>query len=141
MSEAVSLDIRSVGADHCLGGFRTQVEQAPRNPLNSFDQVFTCPSLENKTGGSCPQSFQNVTVLGKHGEDEDTRPRRYTDDLARGIQAVELGHGDVQQSNLRLQSRRQLYGLKPVGGLADYLETFSLQKNPKSFPHQIVIVG
>ena len=45
-----------------------------------------------------------MILIGVHGQDQDTRVGNQLCDLARRFQAVELGHGDVHEHNIRAQS-------------------------------------
>ena len=66
-------------------------------------------------------------------------PRR---DLAGGLDAVEVGHADVHQHDLGMQSPRCLDGLCAVARFCDHLEVrFGVQDDPEASADKLLIVG
>ena len=61
---------------------------------------------------------------------------------AQGLQPGMLGHGQIQQQDVRLQLPRQFHRLGPVGSLAQNLEVLlGFQQAPQAVPEDGVVVG
>jgi hypothetical protein len=62
--------------------------------------------------------------------------------VARGLEAVELGHPDVHQHQVRRELARALQRRAPVGGFADHLEVgLRVEDHPQAAAHERLIVG
>jgi hypothetical protein len=62
-------------------------------------------------------------------------------ELASRIDAIEKGHADVQDGDVRMQTGQQPDDLLAVGGFAYYLEPLEFQKRFQSLTNKGVIVG
>ena len=61
--------------------------------------------------------------------------------LARGLYAIESGHGHIHHDHARMQLLRQLDGFLAVGGFAHHgYVRIVLQHAPEALAHQPVIV-
>ena len=83
---------------------------------------------------------QVVGVIG--GEDDDLRFRTILGDLPCRGDAVEAGHLDVEQRDMRLPAPRRLHGLGAVRRLRDDLEIrLERQHGGEGAPDQRLILG
>src|SRR5688572_13776605 len=57
-----------------------------------------------------------------------------------GVDAVQLGHGNVHDDHVRAQLERELDTLTTVLGLPDHAEAGLLQDCPEAVAHQTVVV-
>ena len=74
-------------------------------------------------------------------EDEDLRLGQAVADVAGGAQAVEVGHGEIHQDDVRTFLLREKKGLLAVGRRADHLDSLlHLQSVPEAVPEQPLIV-
>ena len=77
-----------------------------------------------------------------HRKDQNLRAGIVFEHLARGLKAVQRGHADVQNGDVRLDLLRFFYGFTPVARFRRYLPTgLSLENAAQSFPHDFVVVG
>ena len=66
------------------------------------------------------EGAEDVGFVGVHGEDEDTDIRKVLDGLAGRLDAIEVGHRNVHDQNVRQLLLHQLERLATVGGFADH---------------------
>ena len=63
-------------------------------------------------------------------------------DAAGGLDAVEAGHLDVHQHDVRLHAAREPHGRGAVRGVADDLHVvLGVEQGPEPGPHQRLVVG
>src|SRR5258708_27080708 len=84
-----------------------------------------------------------VDVLGTqiHGEDQHARLRTFLDDAPRRLHAVELGHCDVHDDDVRAQTQRLGDRVAAVTRDPDHLQVAHFEQGPKTVADDRVIVG
>ena len=86
--------------------------------------------------------FADVFVFFVRREDEYLRLGTALHDLARGFDAVEKRHGDVQQHDVGSQFFRHLHGFASMFGFANHFNiALCFEEKPKAFPHHRVVVN
>jgi hypothetical protein len=97
--------------------------------------------LEQVADGARLQGVGHPLTLGERGEDDDLGVRPLGEDLPRRLGAVEQGHREVHQDQVRLQLPSQLDGFAPVAGLGHHLELgVGGQQRRQAGSHELVIV-
>ena len=88
------------------------------------------------------QRLHNMLGTGMHGEDEHPHPGRLLREFARGIDAVEFRHRDIENGDLRAVLARQLHRLASVrrGGDNRDIGIF-FQQFDQPLAHQGVIIS
>ena len=79
-------------------------------------------------------------LVGVHREHDDADVGHVLFDLAGGLHAVHLGHGDVHQDDVGLEVLGQADGLLAVAGLADDVEALVGHRTVKTFTQHPVVV-
>jgi hypothetical protein len=85
---------------------------------------------------------EDRVVVLEHRQHEHPDVGAARDDLARRLDAVQLGHLDVHHDDVGLQLLRHGHGLGAVDGLADHLdELVGRQQRAQPSPEDGVVVG
>ena len=106
------------------------------------DELLRRGALEQEAAGAGPDRVVDVVVEVEGCEHEDLRAGIAAEQVARGLEPVELGHPDVHQHEVRRELARALQRLAPVGGLADHLEVgLRVEDHPQAAAHERLIVG
>ena len=102
-------------------------------PAGLLEQVAAHPRFEG---------LKYVLRGRMHGKHHDAHVRLLGQDLARRLHPVELGHGNVENGDARLELQRLRQGLPAVGRGADDLEVrLRGEMGNQPVPHDRVIVG
>ena len=98
--------------------------------------------FEDVASRANPQRLEQVIRIFGKGHDQDADAWQLFFDRPRCHEAIDVGHADVHEHQVRLQPARQLDGFAPGGGLADHFEVrLGLEHRPESKPRQLVIIG
>ena len=88
------------------------------------------------------QRGDDAGVVGERGEDHDRHVRMLTGKPARGLDAVEHRHVQVEQDRVGTGLADDLQGLLAVGGRTDHLYVGQqVEQHDESFPHARLVVG
>jgi hypothetical protein len=79
--------------------------------------------------------------MGMHAQHDHAHLWVMPNGLGRDFDAVELGHGDVQDGEVWLKFLTKLQGLSPITCLAHNVNTrLVLEQRPQAAPDNIVII-
>ena len=98
--------------------------------------------FEEIAGSSEGPGLLDVGVLGVGREDEDFGVGRVLENLAGGFQAIDQGHGNVHDHNIRAEFAREGDGLAAVLGFSNNLNIrFGFQENFEALPDIGMVFG
>ena len=108
---------------------------------HGLDQVLGVASLQDVAAGPAADRLDDELAVVVGGEHDHADLGVVVAQLAGRLQAVHLGHPDVDQRDVRVLGPDQLQELLAVGGLADDLDAVGhVEVAPKPLPHQRVVV-
>ncbi len=88
------------------------------------------------------ERLEQVALVVVHRKDQDRDLGRLLADLARGLQAGELGHLHVEDREVGALADREVAGLGAVGGLADDLDVrLALEQHANARADDSVVIG
>ena len=108
--------------DHALGHRGRQQRVTGRDGAQRGDQLLRRIVLEDEAAGARLERLVDVLVEVEGGEDEDAGRRVGGEDVAGGLDAVELRHADVHEHHRRAEAGGLLDGLDAVGGFGDHVD-------------------
>src|SRR6266851_3952773 len=127
---------------HQLRNSRGEERLVLAHRLDGREQQPPRVRLEHVPSRPRPQHLPDHLFRLEDREDEHLGPRRGLDDLARGLEPVQLGHADVQHDHVGLQRDGLLHRLSAVGRLAHHFQAaLSLEQRAQPFAHHLMIVG
>ena len=100
--------------------------------------------LQQEAARACPEGAEDVLVESEIRQDDDSHAVQslIRDDLPGGLDAVDRGHLDVHQRDIRAVLRGERHRLLPVGCLGDHLNVvFGLKQGPDAAADQRLVVG
>ena len=97
-------------------------------------------ALEQVARGASPDRGEQVLLGARGGEDDDLALRRRLADPRQRAEAVEPGHRQVEQHELRLQGPGELDRLFAVRGLAHDREVVLAEERGERFPRDGMVV-
>ena len=89
-----------------LGDFRGKKRLVPSERFNRFHQKMVRFGFRDEALYSGFERVPNQVVALMRGEHEDLRARQFSFDLDGGIEAIELGHGHVENDDVGLEFTR-----------------------------------
>jgi hypothetical protein len=126
--------------DQPLGDRRRQQRLAGGHDADARRELLGRHVLEQEAAGAGAQRLVDVLVEVERGEHEDAGRRvpARGDHLARGLDAVELGHADVHEHDVGLEPARGVDRLAAVGRLADDVEVLLgvVSNGPRRHPRR-----
>jgi hypothetical protein len=97
---------------------------------NLWDELVRCGGfLQQVAARAGLEGAKHITFVGVHTQDDDRDSGLPGTDLARSLDAIHVGHGDIQHGNVRFEGLREGHRLPPIAGLADHLEVLLFLKN------------
>src|SRR6266571_3458963 len=120
---------------------RAHVETAARHLLDGLSEVLARLGLEHEPPHPRLDRVRHQALLLKGREHHDLGSRARLDDLARGIDAVQERHHDVEHGDVRLMLPRQLDRRPAIGSLGYDLEAVPLEQGTHALSEHDVIVG
>ena len=92
--------------------------------------------------GTGLEGAEDVLGVGVHRKDDDLRIRRTLADHSSGLDAVELGHGDVHEHHIWLEPGNLAGGIIAARGLAHDLDpALRLEQHAQAVTDHCVVVG
>ncbi|MNN72320.1 hypothetical protein D3C81_1883470 [compost metagenome] len=86
--------------------------------------------LAQVAGSAGLHAAHGIELRGLGGQHQDSDRQAQGADPADDLQAVQLGHGDVQQHQVGHVLARQLHGIGTVARLGHHGKLFLLQQHP-----------
>ena len=109
---------------------------------DGLDQLVVGAVLEQVAHGPGLEHPGHEALVGVHGQGDDPAAQLLADDMARGVHAVQVVHGDVHDDDVGAQLLGQADGFAAVLGLGDHLQAlFLLQQGAQAVAHDLVVVG
>jgi hypothetical protein len=109
---------------------------------HGLSELFRRQVLEQEPARACPQGQVDVLIQVEGREDDDPGGREagIGEDKAGRLDAVQIGHADVHEDDIRDEPLCERDGLGSAAGLADDLDAgLTLKDEPESSPdHEIV---
>jgi len=91
---------------------------------NGLDEFVGGNVFEQIANSAGPQAIEDQLVVIESGDDDDPCGRVGGQQAARGGNAIERGHAQVHQDDVRLESVGRGQRLQAIAGLADNLQIF-----------------
>ena len=113
LADLVDDDAHDIGA---------QVDLPGRHLADRPRKLVERAVLEHITAGAGVEHRQHHAAVVVHRQAQRSHGGRLVADAAHRFQAIEPGHRDIDDGDIRLQLARQLHGLQAVVGLADDLD-------------------
>src|SRR6266550_3000262 len=132
--------LRGARVHDCLGGTGADVEPATAYFLYSVYQVVGALTLLDKPPHPDLESLPHEAGVVDAGEQDHGTCGGDARDLARGVDAIEHRHGDVQNGDVGGESLHRIDRGAPIGEVGDDLQAAALQQGFQRLPqHQMVI--
>ena len=107
--------------DHRARHRRSEQRGAACDDADRVEQLLGRRVLEHEAAGTGAQRVEHVLVQAERREHQHPHVvAQRRDDAARGLDAVELGHADVEHGDVRLAGPRGIDGLQAVSRLRDH---------------------
>ena len=107
-----------------------------------MDQIVGGGLLDQVARGASLGELMHVFVVTVGREDEHFAGQALLDDLARGLEPVQLRHGDIHDDDIRGELLRHVDGLAAIFGLADHFDVgFGGKEGTDSLAHDRMVVG
>src|SRR5207245_3155728 len=90
-----------VGVHHAPREDRTQVNTARGHVPDGPNEILRLVGLQDAASYPDLQRLQDELLVVPAGEEDDLGPGRRLEDLAAGVQAVEEGHDDIENGDVR----------------------------------------
>ena len=127
--------------DH-IGNLRSEVRLVAPQGIHRGDQVAAGVRFQHIPSGSRVQDLSSQLFGFMHRENQDFHRREFLQDLAGGLEAVQVGHGDIHDDQIRLVAPRPFHRLPSGERLAhNFPIGLSVEDRPQPLPHDFVIVG
>lgn len=107
------------GLKDVAGDFRTDVEAAVVDGPDGIDQFGEGAVLEEVTGGAGLQHAGDEMAVGVHGEGEDSGFWGFLPKAPGRCDTIEVGHGHVEDDDIRREGPGQFTGFEAVDAFAD----------------------
>src|SRR5437879_5320245 len=132
--------LRRARVHDCLGRTGADVEPATAYFLYSLYQVVCALTLLDKPPHPDLESLPHEAGVVDAGEQDHGTCRGDAGDLAGGVDAIEHGHGHVQNGDVGSESLYRIDGGAPIGEGSDDLQAAALQQGFQRVPqHQLHI--
>jgi len=79
--------------------------------MNGADEVPGDPRFQHIAPCARSERGCHVGVRSVGGEEHDRRARTHSAEVVQGLEAIQVGHRDVQHNDIRIQVRRDVDGL------------------------------
>lgn len=127
---------------HDFGDFSSEEALALNDVFDGGNEAVAEIGFQEVAVSAGVESALNHVVALVHREDENLGVGKGVADAARGFDAIELGHGEIQYGDIGLQGNGFFHGLTAIGSLADDTPTVTrVQDVACSAAHQGVIIG
>jgi hypothetical protein len=98
--------------------------------------------LQEVTQGAGLDHALDEAPVGVHGQGNDSDLPVLFENLAGGVDAVEVRHGDVHDHHIGAEFPGQPHCAAAVAGFPDHLKAaFPLQQGRQPLPHDLVVIG
>ena len=124
---------------HAADG-RTKKGLTLTNRADGVDEIRFGRFLQQVAASPCLEGAKHIAFVGMHTQHDDRHARLPGGDLARSLDAIHVGHGDIQHRDVRFEGLRQSHRLPTVAGLADHLKILLFfQNQAQPAPHYSMI--
>ena len=131
-------------ADQAAGDRRGQQRVPAHDHAQRLQQVGRLGVLQQESARARPQRTEDVLVEPEVGEDHHPHAVQplVRDDLLGGLDAVDCGHLDVDEHDIRAVLCGKRHRLLAAGGLGDHLDVvFGFEQRPDAAADQRLVVG
>jgi hypothetical protein len=119
---------RMNGVDDARGG-RTQKHPTAGDFPDRPDQLLGGLGLHHVPSDACSKRRDDLVLIRVNGQQNLMSLRTALLDLLGGLDAVQFGHGQVENGDVGEESLSQSDGLLAILGLTDHLESFPLEES------------
>jgi len=131
-----------VPVEHHLRDFRCEEGPAILQSFHSGDKISSGVGFQQEAACSHGQHFTHDLLGIVDGQNQDASIGHSGEHLTRGIKAVEVGHADIQQEDVRLQSGRTGDSLATVTGLTtNFPSGMAFEYGANALPGYFVIIS
>src|SRR5918996_2233465 len=128
-------------SNHRSGDGGREERVAGGDRVDGGDELLRPRALEQEAGGARAERSEDVVVLLEGREDHDPRVGCDSQELTGCGDAVQVGHADVHEDDVRAEFERALDGGPPVSGLADDPQPLVAREDgPEAGAHEVVVV-
>ena len=106
-----------------------------------MNQVAAGFGFDHISGDAGLERVQDIMLVRVHGEQDYFHLGLFAEDFPRGIDAVNQGHGQVEDRHLRMSFFGQPYGVRPVRSLGNHREALLLEQRLQSLADNFMVVG
>jgi hypothetical protein len=131
-----------ISIEHHLGNFGRKEGATLLESFYGSDQFQSCVGFQQESAGAGGKHFSHYLLGIVNRQDQDDGFGIHRQNLARGVQAVQVRHPDVEKEYVRVELAGGFHRLAAIPGLTANLPTRMIFKDgTNALPCDLVVIG